>query len=144
MVPTFSVYFWRSEGRRVRNEALMIAVLKRGANTRSHWIIACDANVDPTEFVGSDWVDDSRAKVGAPPRGSATYCAKGTGGVEIRKLLDYFVVSEALEENIVNVDVVNEYLVSPHKAVRWTVKLHTCSQWIKQLKVPKKLPGASG
>ena len=52
--------------------------------------------LDTTEFARSDWVKDSRHKVKAPPRGSATYCAKGTGGVKIRKTLDYFWVSESL------------------------------------------------
>ena len=69
----------------------------RVANTRSHWITACDAGMDPSEFAKGDWVKEARAKVKAPLQGGATYCAKGTGGVEMRNTLDYFVVSESLE-----------------------------------------------
>ena len=58
------------------------------AKTRSHWITDCDANMDPTECAGGDRLQESRAKAETPPGGSATYCDK-----EIRKTLDYFVVS---------------------------------------------------
>ena len=40
----------------------------------------------------------------------------------MRKALDYFVVSEALEGKIMDVDAVNEYLTSLRKAVRCTIK----------------------
>ena len=40
----------------------------------------------------------------------------------MRKALDYSVVIESLEGKIMNVDVVNEYLTSPRKAVRCTIK----------------------
>ena len=39
-VHIFAVYFWHSKGWSVRNEALMSTVLKRVANTRSHWTMA--------------------------------------------------------------------------------------------------------
>ena len=41
----------------------MSAVLKRVSNTRSHWIIACDANMDPNEFAGSEWDMDFRVSL---------------------------------------------------------------------------------
>ena len=85
MVYTSSWYFCHSEGWRVRNEALMSRVLKMVANARSHWIRACDANMDLTEFANGDWVNRSKAKVKAPPQGSATFCAKSTREVESRK-----------------------------------------------------------
>ena len=47
----------------VRNEALMSTVFRKVANTRSHWVIACDANMDPSEFGMGEWVEESRAKV---------------------------------------------------------------------------------
>ena len=53
-------------------------------------------------------------------------------------------VSESLSGNIETVDLINEYLTSPHKAVRCTVKLQKSVKWIQQLEEPKKLPGVSG
>ena len=44
--------------------------------------------------INGDGFMESRAEVKAPPQGSATYCAEGTGGLEIRKTLGNFVVSE--------------------------------------------------
>ena len=41
-------------------------------------------------------------------------------------------------------DVVNEYLTSPHKAVRCTILLYKFEKCTQELKVPKKLPGGSG
>ena len=40
-------------------------------------------------------------------------------------------------------DVVNEYLTSPHRVVKCTVKLQKSEKRTKQLKVPKKFRGAS-
>ena len=65
-------------------------------------------------------------------------------GLEIRKTLDHFVVSESLEGKLENVDVVNEHLTSSHNAVSCTIKLQESEKWIKQLKMPQKLPAASG
>ena len=57
-------------------------------------------------------------------------------------------VSESLERKLEQVDVVNECLTSPHKAVRCTIKLQTSEQWISSgsnsPKCSKKLPEASG
>ena len=78
-------------------KALLSTVLKRAANTRGKWNIACDANMDPSEFAEGVWVMGSRAEGKAPPQGSATYCAEEKGGVEVRKRQDYFVVSESFE-----------------------------------------------
>ena len=100
----------------MRNEALVSRVLKMVANTRSHWIIACAANMDPTEFANRDWVNKSKTKVKAPPQASATYCVKIIGEVEIRKTLDLLVVSESLNGKIEKADEVNEHLMSPHKS----------------------------
>ena len=60
------------------------------------------------------------------------------------KTLDTYVVLESLEGEIEKGGVVNEYLKSPHKAVRCTVKLQKSEKWITQLEVLKKLRGASG
>ena len=133
------VYFWHSEGWSVRNEALMSTVLNVFANTRSHWIIACDAHMEANDFAQGHWVKEARARVKAPTQGSATYCAKGAGGLEIRKTQDYFVVSESLDGKIENVVVINEYLTSPRNAVKCTNTLHKSETWVKPLKVPTKL-----
>ena len=37
---------------------------------------------------------------------------------------------------------VNEYIISPHKAVRCTINYTSAKVWTTQLKVHKKLPGA--
>ena len=83
--------------------------------------IACDANMDPTEFPTGDWVKGSRATVTSLPRGSAACCAEGAGGVQIQKVVDCEVGSVSSEGKIVNVDVVNMCPTSPHKAVRCTI-----------------------
>ena len=53
-------------------------------------------NMDPKDFARGGWVMESRVQVESPRQGSATYSAKRAGGVEMRKTLDYFVVSESL------------------------------------------------
>ena len=99
IIHIFAVYVWHSEGWSPRNEALMSAVLRRAADTRSHWIIACDANMDPAEFAAGDDVQESKAEVKAPAQGSASYCGKRAGEDDIRKTFGCFVVSEWLERN---------------------------------------------
>ena len=47
---SFAVYFWHSEGWRPRNEALMEAVVVQARTTRHPWLVARDANMDPTVF----------------------------------------------------------------------------------------------
>ena len=44
----FSVYFWHSDGWTSRNEALLEAVLKRARVTRHPWLVACDADIEPS------------------------------------------------------------------------------------------------
>ena len=85
----FTVYFWHSDGWSVRNETLMSTVLKRVANTRSHWTTACDANMDPTEFAWSDWLMSPEIKFKlrceeAPP---TVLCAWRMLRFEITRLL---------------------------------------------------------
>ena len=108
------VRFCHSEGWSLRNEALMSSVLRRAANSCHHRIIACDDHVDPSSFAAGDWVSTSKAKIEAPSQGSATYCAKGAGGVDIRNTLDHRVVSESLECSVKCIEVVEEFLASPH------------------------------
>ena len=52
-IHVFVLYFWRSEGR---------TVLKRVANTKSHRIIACDANMETREFQFGDWYKRPKRK----------------------------------------------------------------------------------
>ena len=42
------------------------------------------------------------------------------------------------------VDVISDYLTSPHEAVRCTIQSQKNEQLIKQLEVLEKLPGARG
>ena len=49
----FAFHFWHSSGWSLRNEALRIAVLRRVVDTGSHWIVACDANMEPTNSLGA-------------------------------------------------------------------------------------------
>ena len=99
--------------------------------------------MDPNEFARSDWVNGFRAKVESPPQEAPRTVQGPQEGLAIRKTLDHFVVSESLEGKLENVDVVNEYLTSSHYAVSCTIKLQESEKWIKQLKMPQKLPGAS-
>ena len=46
----FATYFWYTEGRSPRNEAILEAVLKRARNTKHPWLIACDADMTPEDF----------------------------------------------------------------------------------------------
>ena len=43
----FAVYFWHSEGRTPRNEALTDAVVRQARTTGHPWLMACDANIGP-------------------------------------------------------------------------------------------------
>ena len=59
----------------------MQVVLKRVTDARSHWIVACDADMDPCE---------ESAK--APPDGRSTHRTVGVDTEAVSKVLDYFVV----------------------------------------------------
>ena len=43
----FAVYFWHSEGRTPRNEALTDAVVRQARTTGHPWLMACDASIGP-------------------------------------------------------------------------------------------------
>ena len=49
-IHVFAVYSWHSEGWTTRSEELVAAVLRRVADTKTIWIIACDANLKPCDF----------------------------------------------------------------------------------------------
>ena len=61
--------------RRLRSEDLMKAVLRRVANTKSHGIIACDANMEHLEFKLGDWCKEGKALVEARAFGASTCSA---------------------------------------------------------------------
>ena len=61
--------------RRLRSEDLMKAVLRREANTKSHGIIACNANMEPREFKQRNWYNEGKA----PALGVSMYSAEGRG-----------------------------------------------------------------
>ena len=124
----------------MRIEALMSTLLKKKLPTPgATGSPLAGAYMDPNELARVDWVKEARAKVRAPPQGSAAYCAKSTGA-ESRTTLDFFVVSESVEGKIEKVGVVNVYLPSPHKAVRCTITSQKSGKLSEQNKVPKKLP----
>ena len=92
----FLDFYWNSEVWSSRIEAPMSPVLGRLADTWHHWIITCDATVEPNQFAMGDSVGELKDKQSAPPQESATFCGKGAGGVDVRTTLDYFVWSAIL------------------------------------------------
>ena len=59
--------------RRLRSEQMMEAVLRRVANTKSHGIIACDANMEHLEVKLRNWYNKGKA----PALGVSMYSAEG-------------------------------------------------------------------
>ena len=108
---------WHSEGWSVRNEAMMGTVPKKSFQHQKplDYRLRCQGGSE-SNSPGAVGSVSPGLKLKLRRKGSATCCAQGIGGVDIRKTLDHFVVSEALEGKIEN----------------------------KQLEVPKKLLGASG
>ena len=70
----FTLYLWHSEGWPTRSEELVKSFLRRVANTKSLWIIVCDANMEPREFQFCDWY------VKALASGVSFYGAKSADG----------------------------------------------------------------
>ena len=69
------IFFFRhSEVWSSRNEALMSLVLRRVADTWHHWIITCDANMEPNEFAMGDWVGELKDKQSAGARKCPFLC----------------------------------------------------------------------
>ena len=57
----------------------MKTVSRRVANTRSHWIIACDANMEPMHFRLGEWFSEAKAHMKALAGGVTMYRAEGAG-----------------------------------------------------------------
>ena len=74
-------------GSSVRNDELMKAVVRTVATTRSHWIIACDANIEPFNFQFGDWHNEAKAQVvGALADGVSTNHAEGGCGTGVSEV----------------------------------------------------------
>ena len=124
-VHIFVVCFWHCEVWSVRDEALVSAVLKRVANTRSHWIIA-ELKLKHRHKEAPRPVLRAQEEWKCGERYIALWSANHLNGKSKK------------------VDVVSEYLTSPQKAVRGTVRSQKMEKWINKFEVLVKLPGASG
>ena len=93
-IHVFAVYFWHSEGWTTRSEELVKAVLRRVANTKSLWIVACDANMEPRDFEFCDWY------VKALASGVSFYDAKSADGKNVDNVMGYYIVSESLGNKV--------------------------------------------
>ena len=59
---------------------------------------------------------------------------------KMRKVLDYFIESESLDDGIGKVEVVEGYGAKPHKSVRCEIRVARVDKWKKEQKMPSK-PG---
>ena len=57
-IHVFAVYCWHSKGWTKRKEEPVRAMLGRVANTKSHWIPACDANMEARDFKFCDGLQE--------------------------------------------------------------------------------------
>ena len=121
----FSKQLWHSEGS-LQIQDLMRAVLRRVANTRSHWIIACCANMEPWEVRLAEWVAEAQAEINCPGDGVSTYRIAGAGGKPASKVLDYLVVRPSL------------------MCVSCDINFRKDVRWLKEEKMLRELPGSSG
>ena len=95
--------------------------LGRVATARSHWIIACDANMEPMQFRSGECYSEAHVK--ALAGGVSTYRTVGAGKKDTCKVLDYCMLGESLDNTFENIDVVEEFGPKPHKLVRCEIKL---------------------
>ena len=58
----------------------MRAVLRRAADTKSHHLVACNANMEPYELKLGDKVNEVGAQVEVLVGGVSTYRTEGVGG----------------------------------------------------------------
>ena len=93
-IHVFAVYFWLSERWTTRSEELVKAVLRRVANTKSLWVVACDANMEPRDFQFCNWY------VKALASGVSCYGAKSADGKNIDNVIGYYIVSESLGNKV--------------------------------------------
>ena len=90
------------------------------------------------QFRFGEWFSEVKAQVKAFAGGVSTFCAKGAGE-EFCKVLDYFIVSELLDNRMENFEVVEECGFRPPKWVRCEIRVATVDKWNKEQNVPSKL-----
>ena len=137
-----SVCFWHSEGWTPRNEALLDAVVKQARTTKHPWLIACDANMSPSDFEKSMKFQSKRMFIEAPAEVS-TCRSRGPEGDLIERAGDYVIASRSLRGRITRRKVVADIESRPHMAVSCVVEREKESRNGAN-KVPKALPVISG
>ena len=76
----FTMYFWHSEGWSIRSEELIRAALSRVAATKSHWIIACETNMEPVQSNVGDWFAAARSQIRVQANAMSGHTALGQCG----------------------------------------------------------------
>ena len=92
------------------------------------WIAMGDSNMEPNELSQACWLNTVNGKIFATP---SVTCAGGAGAV-----LDYFVVSEAMQQ----VEVVDNSPTSPHWPVRLTLRATSWGHRVLARTRPKPFP----
>ena len=140
----FSVYFWHSEGRTARNEALLEAVVRQAKTTRHPWLVACDAYMCPEDCEKSLWFQRELTHVVAPKEAS-TCRAKDSEREWSERTCHCVIACHSLRERKISQMKVGEDNMSrQHKAVSFVVERDKEIQEWNEQKLPEVLPGYSG
>ena len=123
------MYFWHSEGRTARNEALTQAVLQQTAGEHSPWLIASDACMEPLQFGGRDWHNKQerllRCLKKVSPRTEPRGHPRCGGGEDARRLCQLQVLSDQCGRS----KTVEDFESTPHKPVKCEVSMKKKTCW---------------
>ena len=117
--------------------------MKQARTTRHPCLVACDANMEPEDVKKSLWFKNRYMFIEAP--GEVSACgSKGSNGELTERTYDNVTTSQSQWGKIKKMEVVEDFESRPHKAVTFLEERDKELQEVRELKMPKALPGYSG
>ena len=105
----------------------MEAVVKQARTTSHLWLVACDANMDSSEFRRGMWFKEECRKNSGAEVGVSTCRSTRQKGELIKRTYDYVITGKSVEGKINNLKVVEDLGSRPHTTVTFHVEKDTCA-----------------
>ena len=132
----FSAYLWHSEKLSIRNKGVILSAIARARYFGCPGMIGADFQMPP-EVLQSHFgtiLDEANAYIVAP--NEPTHRPEhGT-----HRVVDYSIVCAAVKQLILDVAVDLAYEVSPHRAVRLTLRTPKSNLLVEEIKRPRAFP----
>ena len=131
-----SAYLWHSEGLTLRNKKILVTAISKAKYFGCPWIMGADFHMPPEELMQAfgTILDEADAFIVAP--------SEPTHRPELgtHRIIDYFIVSSTIQEHIADVAVDLAYSVSPHRAVRSTLRTPRHNPLKEEMHMPRAFP----